>query len=177
MTQRAPATNHRTVSTERRLLCVLVVILYLISCATPVIQTKAVVHDGRRGEWGGGMKSTAYPGWVALLVGWMPRDRGQSTRMPWSANLFLFAGLAFLLFDHPRIAIVLGIMGSLAGLSVFLLAADPTAGIEAIRWGCYCWLASLFSFTFGVLFICMASCFGGKSQADKGVTEGKAIMD
>jgi hypothetical protein len=60
VSQLKTATNRRTGWTERRLLSVLVMILYVVACASPVIQTKAIAHDGRRGEWGAGMKSMAY---------------------------------------------------------------------------------------------------------------------
>lgn len=101
----------------------------------------------------------------------------KSTQMPWSANLFLFVGLAFLVRGYPWIALVMGVIGSLVPLSVFPLVADPTAGIESIRRGCYVWLSSLFTFTMWKLYICIIRFVRGKSQAEKGVTEGKSFMD
>jgi len=123
------------------------------------------------------MKSVACPGWLAFVMGWMPRETGKSTQIPWSANIFLFVGLAFLMRGHTQIALLLGVIGSLAALTVFSLVADPTAGIESLRWGCYIWLASLFTFAIGTGYICIKSSILEISHAEKGKTQGESFRD
>ena len=171
------APKYPNARTWRRLLSVLVLILYLVSCFAPVIQTKAVPHDGRRGEWGGGQPSGSLPGWLALLLGWAVDVPGQPPGVAWSANLFLFVGLALLLRGYPWIAVGLGGIGSLAGLSVFWLANNPASSIQSLHWGFYIWLASLFSLALGSLSICMAATPAGKSWAEKPGIEGTTLAE
>jgi hypothetical protein len=176
MNEFARTMNHRAGWVIRLPLEVGIWVLYVVACFAPVFQTKAEPHDGGRGEWGVGMQSTAVAGWLALLLGWAWR-KSIWVLAPWSANLFLFVSLGFLRRRFPRIALGLGVIGSLAALSVFWLPGDPDSGIQEILWGCYFWLASLLIVTLWALATCIANGFGGKPQAKKDAAEVNAIVD
>jgi hypothetical protein len=89
--------------------------VYALACALPVI------HDG----------DGPLPGWACLLLCWRP-----PLCLPWSANLFLAAGLLCLGSGRYRTASWLGTAAALLGLTTWAFV-NKHVGI-----GYYFWQAS-----------------------------------
>jgi hypothetical protein len=89
--------------------------LYALGCALPVI------HD----------RDGPLPGWACLLLCWRP-----PLCLPWSANLFLAAGLLCLGRGRYRMAAGLGTASALLGLTTWAFV-NRNVGI-----GYYLWQAS-----------------------------------
>ena len=101
---------------DARLVALLVLGVYALACALPVVV-------GREGP---------LPGWACLLLCWRP-----PLCLPWSANVFLAAGLLCLGRGRCRLACGLGSTAALLGLTTW---AFVDRHVEA---GYFLWQGSL----------------------------------
>jgi hypothetical protein len=120
-----------TIAPTRRELRIGVIVavwaLYVTSCYAQVIHPLA--------SGGGKFSSSDCTGFDALLLGWAVAPIG------WSANVFLFLGSLFLLFNRVKTAAVLGVMAAFAsGSTWFVIDRQYLLG------GSYIWLASHVTF-------------------------------
>ena len=98
--------------TDARLVVLLVLVFYALACCLPVI----VGGDGH------------LPGWACLLLCWRP-----PLCLPWSANLFLAAGLMCLGRGRCRLATWLGSVAALLGLTTWAFV-DRHVGAGYFLW-------------------------------------------
>ncbi len=124
----------------------LVVLMYLIACATPALE----FNDP---------DDAIYYGFRIVIVGWLGALIGQ---FGWFANLFLLVGIFLLLFRRWIATFVSTVLGLAIALQTLMLFSQPVPADEAgirhvelqhIKIGFYFWLASLLCLGVGVLIL------------------------
>jgi Leucine rich repeat len=106
-----PSRKHRDASWWGRLLVsALVWGLYILACFIPAIY----IDNGIPPREGGWLRMGSPPGFVVLFMGWIP-----PYCIPWSANILLVVGWAFLLCERFKIAAWVGGASALIGLTTW----------------------------------------------------------
>ena len=114
------------------IVCFLTLSLYVAACLFPAVRLDDGTHSHMSFSIG-----TPF-GWQCLLLGWMVEPAA------WSANLFLLAGLIYLVCRRPGVATALGVVAALLGLTT--LNVRP---LQDMRIGFFLWGSSLESFAIG----------------------------
>lgn len=117
-------------------------ILFVIACILPCIDCGPDSQTGDPGFWD--PEAGWHFGIAILLFGWAGGNNG----VPWSANLFLAAGLYALETERPRTAVAMGAAAVTLGLTTWWARHNNTLMI-----GYYCWQASLFLLLLGALWV------------------------
>jgi hypothetical protein len=111
-----------------RIFAVLFFVLYVSACASPTIQHVVPVR--------GPAPNSARPGYVALMLGWIP-----PVTIPWSANALVLAGWLLRGYRGYAVTLRLGIAAFLLSLTAWFLFS-----YDATRIGLYLWQASFIAF-------------------------------
>ncbi|OWK38520.1 hypothetical protein FRUB_07640 [Fimbriiglobus ruber] len=98
-------------------------------------------------------------GLVILLGGWGGGNNG----VPWSANVFLVAGVYSLADGRYRLAVALGFVASALGLTTWW--ARP---YDTIMIGYYVWQASLLTLALGAVWVLRRSPPAQAAERDNG---------
>jgi hypothetical protein len=115
-------------------------LLYLTACCLPCIDCKAEDYHGGEGPWLPDRFPVAgqHSGLKALLLG------SSEAAIPWSANVFLVAGVCCLYTKRFRWATVLGGGAFALGLTTWWVLRTDT-----LLPGYYCWQSSLLALAAG----------------------------